>query len=101
MGRRVEATAGAIPMMTTRLRRDARGASAVEYALLLALVAMIVFASVYALGRSPDRPASVLGDTFNNPPAGSGPGPGATVPVCGPLPPGPPGGTTTTTLCRP
>ncbi|TML87470.1 MAG: hypothetical protein E6G06_18155 [Actinobacteria bacterium] len=46
-----------------------------EYALLLAMVALIVFGTVYALGRSPDRPSSVLGQTFNNPPAGGGPGP--------------------------
>ena len=61
--------------MMTRHRRDARGASVVEYALLLAMVALIVFGTVYALGRSPDRPSSVLGQTFNNPPAGGGPGP--------------------------
>jgi len=61
--------------MMTRHRRDARGASVVEYALLLAMVALIVVGTVYALGRSPDRPSSVLGQTFNNPPAGGGPGP--------------------------
>ena len=61
--------------MMTRHRRDARGASVVEYALLLAMVALIVFGTVYALGRSPDRPSSVLGQTFSNPPAGGGPVP--------------------------
>jgi Flp pilus assembly pilin Flp len=66
--------------MMTRHRRDARGASVVEYALLLAMVALIVFGTVYALGRSPDRPSSVLGQTFNNPPAGGGPGPTSPTP---------------------
>ena len=64
--------------MMTKPRRDARGASVVEYALLMAMVLLIVVGSVYALGRSPDRPASVLGDTFkNSPPTGGGPGPTA------------------------
>ena len=83
--------------MMTKSRRDTRGASVVEYALLMAMVLLIVVGTLYALGRSPDRPASVLGDTFKNgpPPAG---GPGPTVPDC----PGPPNPTTTTTLlCRP
>jgi Flp pilus assembly pilin Flp len=73
MERRVEATAGAI-LMTTRQRRDAKGASVVEYALLMALVLLVVVASVYALGRTPEHPASVIGETFNSP-AGGGPGP--------------------------
>jgi Flp pilus assembly pilin Flp len=64
--------------MMTRPGRDARGASVVEYVLLIAMVALVVFATVYALGRSSDRPASVLGDTFNNPPVGN---PVATGPV--------------------
>lgn len=46
-------------------RRDARGASVVEYALLMAMVVMVVFASMYALGRSPERPASVLSETLS------------------------------------
>ncbi len=61
--------------MMTRHRRDARGASVVEYVLLLAMVALVVFASVYALGRTPERPSSVLGDTFTNGPVSGGPGP--------------------------
>ena len=60
--------------MTTRQRRDAKGASVVEYALLMALVLLVVVASVYALGRTPEHPASVIGETFNSP-AGGGPGP--------------------------
>ena len=60
--------------MMTRQRRDAKGASVVEYALLMALVLLVVFASVYALGRTPQHPASVIGETFNSP-AGGGPGP--------------------------
>ena len=79
--------------MMTRHRRDARGASVVEYVLLLAMVALIVFGTVYALGRSPDRPSSVLGQTFNNPPAGGGPGP--TPPSSAPT------STTTTTTTTP
>ena len=83
--------------MMTRHRRDARGASVVEYVLLLAMVALIVFGTVYALGRSPDRPSSVLGETFKNgpPPAGGGPRP--TLPDC---PPATTGTTTTTVPCR-
>lgn len=62
--------------MMTRHRRDARGASVIEYVLLLAMVALVVFATVYALGRTPERPSSVLGETFNNgPPPVGGPGP--------------------------
>jgi Flp pilus assembly pilin Flp len=61
--------------MMTRHRRDARGASVIEYVLLLAMVALVVFATVYALGRSPERPASVLGETFSSGPAAGGPGP--------------------------
>jgi len=62
--------------MMTRHRRDARGASVIEYVLLLAMVALVVFATVYALGRSPERPSSVLGETLNNgPPPAGGPGP--------------------------
>jgi Flp pilus assembly pilin Flp len=61
--------------MMTRHRRDARGASVIEYVLLLAMVALVVFATVYALGRSPDRPASVLGETFTSGPPVGGPGP--------------------------
>jgi hypothetical protein len=56
-------------------RRDSRGASVLEYALLVGLVLLVVFASVYALGRTPDEPASVLSDTFTRPPGGSGPPP--------------------------
>jgi hypothetical protein len=81
--------------MMTRPRRDTQGASVIEYVLLLAMVVLVVVATLYALGRSPDRPASVLGDTFRNPPSGDRPAP---VPDC----PGPPNPTTTTsTLCRP
>jgi len=81
--------------MMTRHRRDARGASVIEYVLLLAMVALVVFAAVYALGRTPERPASVLGETFNSTPAASGPGP---IPVCST----PPTSTTSTTVqCRP
>jgi Flp pilus assembly pilin Flp len=69
---RLEATAGAILMMT-RQRRDAEGASVVEYALLMALVLLVVFASVYALGRTPEHPASVIGETFNRPAGGPPP----------------------------
>ena len=57
-----------------------------EYVLLLAMVVLVVFAAVYALGRSPQHPASVLGDTFTNGP----PPPG------GPGPTGPPASSTTT-----
>lgn len=73
--------------MMTRHRRDARGASVVEYVLLLAMVALVVFATVYALGRTPERPSSVLGDTFTNGPP----------PVGGPGPTGPPVSSTSTT----
>lgn len=61
--------------MMMRQWRDTRGASVVEYALLMALVLLVVFASVYALGRSPDKPASVLSDTLSRPPPGGGPPP--------------------------
>jgi Flp pilus assembly pilin Flp len=71
--------------MMTKLRADAVGASVLEYVLLVAMVLLVVFASAYALGRSPDRPASVLGNTFNNPPVGN------------PVPTGPPNPSTTTT----
>lgn len=84
--------------MMTRWRRDARGASVVEYVLLMGLVVLVVFATIYALGRSPDKPASVLGETFNNPPTGVGPGPKPTLPACDP---GPPDFTTTTNPCLP
>jgi len=63
-----------------RKRRDAKGASVVEYALLLALVLIVVFASVYALGRTPNRPASVIGETLNSPSVGGGPPPSVTSP---------------------
>ena len=66
--------------MMTRHRRDARGASVIEYVLLLAMIALVVFATVYALGRSPERPASVLGETFSSGPPPVG-GPGPTPPV--------------------
>ena len=81
--------------MMTRHRRDARGASVIEYVLLLAMIALVVFATVYALGRSPERPASVLGETFSSgPPPVGGPG---TIPVCST----PPTSTTSTTVqCR-
>ena len=82
--------------MMTRHRRDARGASVIEYVLLLAMIALVVFATVYALGRSPERPASVLGETFNSTPAAGGPGP--STPICST----PPTSTTSTTVqCRP
>jgi Flp pilus assembly pilin Flp len=86
--------------MMTRHRRDARGASVIEYVLLLAMVALVVFAAVYALGRSPERPASVLGETFNSGPAAGGPGPtpGSTIPPC---PPATSPTTTTTAPCTP
>lgn len=64
--------------MTKWRWRDTRGASVVEYALLMALVLLVVFASIYALGRSPDKPASVLGDTLSRPPPGSGTTPNPT-----------------------
>jgi Flp pilus assembly pilin Flp len=66
--------------LLARKRRDAKGASVVEYALLLALVLIVVFASVYALGRTPNRPASVIGQTFNSPSVGGGPPPSVTNP---------------------
>jgi hypothetical protein len=56
--------------MMTKPRFDAEGVSVLEYVLLMAMVLLVVFASVYALGRSPDRPASVLGETFRRPPVG-------------------------------
>jgi hypothetical protein len=58
--------------------RGADGASLIEYALLLAMVLLVVFASVYALGRTPEKPASVLSDTFSSPPAGGNPPSGST-----------------------
>ena len=64
--------------MTKWRWRDTRGASVVEYALLMALVLLVVFASIYALGRSPDKPASVLGETLSRPPPGSGTTPNPT-----------------------
>jgi len=72
----------------------------VEYVLLLAMVVLVVFATVYALGRSPEHPASVLGDTFTNgPPPAGGPGPtGSTIPRC---PPATSPTTTTTAPCTP
>jgi hypothetical protein len=39
----------------------------------MALVLLVVFASIYALGRTPQEPASVLSDTFTRPPSGGGP----------------------------
>ena len=64
--------------MTKWRWRDTRGASVVEYALLMALVLIVVFASIYALGRSPDKPASVLGETLSRPPPGNGTTPNPT-----------------------
>jgi hypothetical protein len=59
--------------MSKMRRRDSSGASVLEYALLMALVLLVVFASIYALGRTPQEPASVLSDTFTRPPSGGGP----------------------------
>jgi pilus assembly protein Flp/PilA len=50
----------------TRLLED-RGATAVEYALMLALIAMVIFAAVMFLGSAADGQFESVGDCF--PPA--------------------------------
>jgi hypothetical protein len=49
--------------------------------LLVALVAAIAMASIYTLGRAPQRPASVLGDTLSGNAGGGGCGGGTTPPT--------------------
>lgn len=48
-------------MSTARLDRDERGASLVEYALLLALIAVVCVGAVSVLGDSTGEPYSQLG----------------------------------------
>jgi Flp pilus assembly pilin Flp len=71
-------------MTIRRQRREAGGAAVLEYALMLAMVLLVVFASIYALGQTPERPARVLTDTLTSS-GGSGggdsvPGPSTSVP---------------------
>ncbi len=51
----------ALPVVINFIRRDdERGATSVEYALMAALIALVIFAAVHALGLT-------LNDIFGNP----------------------------------
>ncbi|HYA67962.1 MAG TPA: Flp family type IVb pilin [Acidimicrobiales bacterium] len=48
-------------------RRDEAGASLVEYALLLALIAVVALASLHFLGGSVNNTLNSVGTSLNNP----------------------------------
>ena len=55
---------GLVWMAWVRATQSERGASLVEYALLLALIAMVCFAAVGLLGNSTSRPLSGFGTSL-------------------------------------
>jgi pilus assembly protein Flp/PilA len=50
-----------------RMRRDEAGASLVEYALLLALIAVVALVALHFLGNSVSNTLNSVGDSINNP----------------------------------
>jgi pilus assembly protein Flp/PilA len=50
-----------------RMRRDESGASLVEYALLLALIAVVALVALHFLGNSVSNTLNSVGDSINNP----------------------------------
>ena len=65
--------------LATRLRRDQRGATAVEYGIMVSLIAVVIIIAVTALGGT-------LEDTFNNVQCTIS---GSTTGVCAPPPAAP------------
>jgi pilus assembly protein Flp/PilA len=55
---------GLVGNVWMRATRSERGASLVEYALLLALIAMVCFAAVGLLGNSTSTPLSGVGNSL-------------------------------------
>ena len=53
------------PYLRARLGRDERGASLVEYALLVALIAVVCIAAIAFLGRSASSRFSNVGSNVN------------------------------------
>ena len=53
------------PYMTARFAKSERGASLVEYALLVALIAVVCIAAVSFLGASGKKQFSAVGNSIN------------------------------------